>query len=174
MPRASQYLLEGYTYHLTHRCHNRKFLLRFARDRDVYREWLREGVQRHGVPVYGFWCCRREASLEAHESVAESYPSVKIEPTLSDVSGGIYVVWHVSAPDGHRAGRPSMRFLDSRCVPELAFLLTCGCRGLSRRNEDDTWIRLMGYESVAGTAFKAGCWRTHGPPPAGSGEGGVA
>jgi len=54
MPRASDYLLEGYTYHLTQRCHNRQFLLGSAMDRDVYREWMRQGVKRHGVPVYGF------------------------------------------------------------------------------------------------------------------------
>ena len=43
MPRASKYLVEGYTYHVTHRCHNRDFHLRFARDRN----WLREGIRRH-------------------------------------------------------------------------------------------------------------------------------
>ena len=55
MPRASDYLQEGYTYHITQRCHDRRFLLRFARDRDAYRDWLREGVKRHSVPIYG-WC----------------------------------------------------------------------------------------------------------------------
>ena len=46
------------------RCHNRKFLLRFARDRDVYRKWLREGVRRHGVPIYGF--CMVRAGVVSH------------------------------------------------------------------------------------------------------------
>ena len=41
MPRASRYLQEGFTYHLTHRCHDQRFLLRFARERKAYREWLR-------------------------------------------------------------------------------------------------------------------------------------
>jgi REP element-mobilizing transposase RayT len=54
MPRASEYLLPGYTYHLTHQCHDRQFLLRFSRERDVYREWLREGVQRYGLSVYAY------------------------------------------------------------------------------------------------------------------------
>ncbi|HMO03602.1 MAG TPA: transposase [Kiritimatiellia bacterium] len=54
MARASEHMVVGYTYHLTHRCHDRRFLLRFARDRDVYREWLRVGVARHRVPVYGY------------------------------------------------------------------------------------------------------------------------
>jgi len=46
MPKASRYLREGYTFHLTHRCHDRRFLLKFAKDRDVYREWLRVAIKR--------------------------------------------------------------------------------------------------------------------------------
>jgi putative transposase len=41
MPRANRYMLPGCLYHLTHRCHDRGFLLRFARDRDEYRRRLR-------------------------------------------------------------------------------------------------------------------------------------
>jgi putative transposase len=47
-------LQAGYTYHLTHRCHDRRFLLKFMRDRDTYRRWLREAVKRYGVPVYNY------------------------------------------------------------------------------------------------------------------------
>lgn len=54
MPNASRYLEPGHTYHLTHRCHDRRFLLKFARDRDVYRRWLREGARRYGVAVYNY------------------------------------------------------------------------------------------------------------------------
>ena len=72
MPRASDYLIEGYTYHLTHRCHNRKFLLRFARDRDAYREWLREGIRRHRVPVYGYCLTSNHVHLVVHADRAEA------------------------------------------------------------------------------------------------------
>lgn len=34
-------------FHLTHRCHNRAFLLKFARDRDAYRTKLRQRLQEH-------------------------------------------------------------------------------------------------------------------------------
>jgi putative transposase len=47
-------IVPGYTYHLTHRCHDREFPLRFQRDRTTYRRWLREGALRHGVPVLGY------------------------------------------------------------------------------------------------------------------------
>lgn len=54
MPRSSRYLREGHTYHLTHRCHDRRRLLRFKEERAAYREWLRIGAKRHGVAVYGY------------------------------------------------------------------------------------------------------------------------
>jgi putative transposase len=54
MPRAKRYLVEGHTYHLTHRCHDRRPLLRFAKDRDAYREWLRQGAHRYLVPLFGY------------------------------------------------------------------------------------------------------------------------
>jgi putative transposase len=72
MARASEYLVEGYTYHLTHRCHNRKFLLRFVRDREVYREWLREGVRRYRVPIYGYCVTCNHVHLIVHASKAEA------------------------------------------------------------------------------------------------------
>jgi len=54
MPRATRYIVEGYLYHLTHRCADGEFFLRFARERDAYREWLRIGVKRYGVSVLGY------------------------------------------------------------------------------------------------------------------------
>ena len=42
MPRANRYIVPGHVYHLTHRCHDRQFLLRFARDRNGYRRRLRQ------------------------------------------------------------------------------------------------------------------------------------
>lgn len=51
MPRANRYILPGYVYHLTHRCHNRSFLFRFARDRTEYRRRLRAAVRELGVSL---------------------------------------------------------------------------------------------------------------------------
>jgi len=72
MPRASDYLLEGYTYHLTHRCQERQFLLRAGRYRSAYRKWLSEGVQRYGVPVYGYCITRNHVRVVAHASKREA------------------------------------------------------------------------------------------------------
>ena len=54
MPRATRYLQDGFIYHLTHRCNNGDFFLRFSKERDVYREWLRVGSKRYDVPVLGY------------------------------------------------------------------------------------------------------------------------
>jgi putative transposase len=44
MPRANCYMVAGGIYHLTHRRHDRQFLLRFAQDRDGYRQRLRQAI----------------------------------------------------------------------------------------------------------------------------------
>lgn len=44
MARAHRLHGDGGIFHVTHRCHNRAFLLKFARDRDAYRRRLREAL----------------------------------------------------------------------------------------------------------------------------------
>ena len=53
MGRAHRLTVEGGIFHVTHRCHNQAILLKFARDRDAYREKLREimEVEAQGVNV---------------------------------------------------------------------------------------------------------------------------
>lgn len=72
MPRPSDYMLAGYTYHLTHRCADRTFRLRFARDRNVYREWLREGVARHRVPIFGYCITMNHVHVLLHVETVEA------------------------------------------------------------------------------------------------------
>ena len=53
VPRANRYLIAGQVYHLTHRCHDRRFLFKFARDGNAYRMKLREGVERFKNELMG-------------------------------------------------------------------------------------------------------------------------
>jgi len=46
VPRANRYFLPGKLYHLTHRCHDRQFLFKFAQDRNRYRQIVWESLQR--------------------------------------------------------------------------------------------------------------------------------
>jgi len=54
MPRANRCILPGYTDHLTHRCHNRSWLFRFARDRTEYCRRLRLAVKEFDVSLLTF------------------------------------------------------------------------------------------------------------------------
>jgi len=38
MARANRHYISGCVWHITHRCHKKKFLLRFAQDRE---HWLK-------------------------------------------------------------------------------------------------------------------------------------
>ena len=54
MPRANRYFLPGNVWHITHRCHQKKFLLKFARDRRRYLHWVFEAKKRFGLSVLDY------------------------------------------------------------------------------------------------------------------------
>lgn len=54
MPRAHRLKVEGGLFHLTHRCHNRAFLLKFARDRDDYRSRMRQKLKQFDVSLLDY------------------------------------------------------------------------------------------------------------------------
>lgn len=54
MPRANRHFVPGQLWHITHRCHKKSFLLKFARDRCTYLRWLFEVKKRFGVKVLNY------------------------------------------------------------------------------------------------------------------------
>lgn len=54
MPRANRYLVPGRIWHITHRCHERTFLLKFVRDRRRYLRWLFEAKKRFGLCILDY------------------------------------------------------------------------------------------------------------------------
>ena len=44
----------GYVWHITHRCHQKQFLLKFPRDRGRYLHWLFEAKKRFGLSVLNY------------------------------------------------------------------------------------------------------------------------
>ena len=54
MPRASRVFCRGFVWHITHRCHQKKFLLKFARDRRRWRHWLFEARRRYRLCVLNY------------------------------------------------------------------------------------------------------------------------
>ena len=54
MPRANRHFLPGYIWHITHRCHKKEFLLRFAKDRRRWTYWLFQARKRFGLSVLNY------------------------------------------------------------------------------------------------------------------------
>lgn len=54
MPRANRYIQPGHIYHITHRCHNRNFLLRYELDRTEYCSRLRVALRKHQISLFDF------------------------------------------------------------------------------------------------------------------------
>ncbi len=54
MPRANRYFLPGHIWHITHRCHKKEFLLKFAKDRKNWIHWLFEAKKRYGLCVLNY------------------------------------------------------------------------------------------------------------------------
>lgn len=54
MPRANRYFLPGLVWHITHRCHGREFLFKFARDRRHYLQWLFQARKRFGLCILNY------------------------------------------------------------------------------------------------------------------------
>ena len=54
MPRANRVYCRGLIWHLTHRCHEKSFLLKFARDRRRWCHWLFEARRRYGFTILNY------------------------------------------------------------------------------------------------------------------------
>lgn len=54
MARAHRHFVSGHIWHLTHRCHKREFLLKFAKDRHRFLQWLYEARKRYGLVVLNY------------------------------------------------------------------------------------------------------------------------
>ena len=54
MPRANRHYIPGYAWHITHRCHQKEFLLKFCQDRKRYLHWLCEARKRYGLSVLNY------------------------------------------------------------------------------------------------------------------------
>ena len=54
MPRANRYFVPNRVWHITHRCHKREFLFKFAKDRQRWLEWLFESKKRFGLTILNY------------------------------------------------------------------------------------------------------------------------
>lgn len=76
MPRANRHYLPGYVWHITHRCHKKEFLLKFARDRRRWLQWLFEARKRHGLSVLNYTVTSNHVHLLVRDnSTADVIPA---------------------------------------------------------------------------------------------------
>jgi len=54
MARAKRHYLPGYAWHITHRCHEKEFLLKFGKDRRRWVQWLFEAKKRYGLCILDY------------------------------------------------------------------------------------------------------------------------
>jgi len=54
MARAKRHYIPGQIWHITHRCHKRDFLLKLAKDRRRFLQWLFEAKRRYGLSILNY------------------------------------------------------------------------------------------------------------------------
>jgi len=74
MPRANRLHLDNQIVHITHRCHRRQFLLRFARDRRVWIRWLYEARKRYGLCVLDYQVTHNHIHLLVRDRGGDEIP----------------------------------------------------------------------------------------------------
>ena len=82
MPRANRYFIPGKFYHLTHRCHDRQFLFKFAKDRDDYRKAVWESLRRFAVQVLSYCITSNHTHFLVRSETSEI-----ISPWMQQIEG---------------------------------------------------------------------------------------
>ena len=77
MARAKRHYIPGYVWHITHRCHKKEFLLKFARDKHRWLYWLFEAKKRYGLVILDYMVTSNHIHLlvvddSGRESISKS------------------------------------------------------------------------------------------------------
>jgi REP element-mobilizing transposase RayT len=74
MARANRHYISGQVWHITHRCHKKEFLLKFARDRRRWYRWLFEAKKRFGLRVLNYVVTSNHVHLLVIDNEPETIP----------------------------------------------------------------------------------------------------
>ena len=66
MARANRHFVLGQVWHLTHRSHKREFLLKFAKDRHRWLQWLYKAKKRYGLVILNYVVTSNHIHLIVH------------------------------------------------------------------------------------------------------------
>ena len=67
MARANRHYIPGHAWHITHRCHKKEFLLKFAKDRQGWLDWLFEAKKRYGIVILNYMATSNHIHLLIHD-----------------------------------------------------------------------------------------------------------
>ena len=85
VPRANRYFIPGQIWHITHRCHKREFLLKFAKDRRRWLQWLFEAKKRYKLRILSYTL----TSNHIHLLVMDGLRRSNIPNSMDLVSGRV-------------------------------------------------------------------------------------
>ena len=163
MPRANRIRGDGGVFHVTHRCHNRAFLLKFARDRDFYRATLRRHIQEFDISVLDYCLTSNHVHL-----LLDSRERSEIARLMQVVEGQFALAYN------RRKGRENAYWGDNynaTLVEEGDYLWRCLCYielnmvrcGVVAHPKDWPWV---GFHEIMGTRCRYRlidlerlCWR---------------
>jgi REP element-mobilizing transposase RayT len=74
MARANRHYINGYIWHLTHRCHRSEFLLKFSKDKRRWLQWLFEAKKRFGFCVLNYMVTSNHIHLLVFDNEEEVIP----------------------------------------------------------------------------------------------------
>jgi putative transposase len=74
MVRANRHHISGQVWHITHRCHKMEFLLKFARDRKRWLQWLFEAKKRYGLQILNYTVTSNPIHLLVVDGEREVFP----------------------------------------------------------------------------------------------------
>lgn len=75
MPRANRHFIAGQVWHITQRCHQREFLLKFEMDRRRWLYWLYQARRRFGLSVLNYIVTSNHIHLLVHDRGDNAIPA---------------------------------------------------------------------------------------------------
>ncbi|MBD3418498.1 MAG: transposase [Chitinivibrionales bacterium] len=85
MPRAKRFFLPGFIYHITHRCHNRQYLLKYAYEKRRWMTWLSASIEKYDLSVLGYCVTDNHIHLLAHPGTSQTVIAQSMQLTAGRV-----------------------------------------------------------------------------------------
>lgn len=92
MPRANRSFIPGLIWHITHRCHNRDFLLTLREEKESWIKWMAEAKKRFHLLIFNFMITSNHIHLLGMDG---NHPDSSISKTLQLVQARVAQEYNV-------------------------------------------------------------------------------